>query len=519
MESYKPHKWLVAVTVMTGTLMAALDTSIVNVALPHMSGTFGASIEEITWVSTGYMLSQVIIMPIIALLSSRFGRKRFYIFSVALFTCFSMLCGVAWDLSSMVIFRIVQGFGGGTLIPLSQAILRETFPKEEQATAMSLYGLGVILGPAFGPTLGGWLTDNYSWPWIFYINVPVGIINILLIMRFIDDPPYLVREKGKLDFTGLFLMSVGIGALQIMLEKGEQKDWFASNMIKYLAVAAFIGIVLFTIRELTTDRPAVNLRILKDINFSLGSCLGGVLGMGLFSSIFILPLFLQQLLGYPAYDSGLALIPRSIAMAIAMPIGGKTYNKAGPQALIALGLFVNAVSFYLLSRLSLTVGYWDIFFPQFLQGLGFGFIFVSLSTAVLSTIEKSLLTAASGLYNVIRQIFGSVGIALAATFLTRGENLYRALLVEHVTIFRDVVPESLHRLLSLLSSQGANVSGTDLEALKFLERMVMKQASMLAYNHVFFLIAALFLLSVPLAFLVRDPQRGKGAEVMREEYD
>lgn len=427
-----------------------------------------------------------------------------------------MLCGIAWDLTSIVIFRIMQGMGGGTLIPISQAMLRETFPHEEQGTAMGIYGLGTILGPAFGPTLGGWLTDTYSWRWIFYINVPVGIVNIFLIMQFIKDPPYLVREKGKLDFAGLLFMCFGLGALQIMLEKGNQKDWFSSGLIRYLAMSACIGLVLFVWRELTTDRPAVNLRILKNINFSSGTFLGGVLGLGLFSSIFVLPLFLQQLLYYPAYNAGLMLMPRSLAMAISMPLGGRLYNRAGPKFLVGTGLFVNAVSFYALSRMSLNVGYWDIFFPQFLQGIGFGFIFVSLSTAVLSTIEKPLMTAASGLYNVVRQVFGSIGIALAATLLTRGETWNRAVLTEHVTVFSDITSQTARAFSSLLSSQGADPTTAETGALKLLDDMVMRQASMLSYNHVFFLIAALFFLSLPLILLIKDPHRAATAPVIAE---
>jgi DHA2 family multidrug resistance protein len=515
--AHKTHnKWLVTVTVMTGAMMAALDTSIVNVALPHMRGALGASVEEIAWVSTGYILSSVIVMPIIALLISRFGRKRFFVFSVMLFTGSSMLCGAAWDLPSMVAFRVLQGIGGGALIPLAQALLRETFPTEEQATAMSLFGLGVILGPAFGPTLGGWLTDNYSWPWIFYINVPVGILNVLLIMRFIEDPPYLVREKGSMDAAGLFLMAVGLGSLQIMLEKGDQKDWFTSDMIRYLAVAALVGLILFVIRELSAKRPAVNLRILKDINFSSSSFMGGILSVGVFSSLFVLPLFLEQLLDYPAYNAGLALMPRSLAMALAMPFTGRIYRRTGPRLLIALGLLVNAVSFYLLSLLSLDVGYWEIFFPQFLQGIGFGLIFVALSTAVLSTIERPLMTAATGLYNVIRQVFASVGIALAATCVTRGEIRYRAMLVEHVTGYNDATTGVIARFLSHVFTSGAGSTGTDMEALGLLERTVGRQAGMLAYNHVFFLIAVLFLVSIPLAFAIRDPQVGRGAEIIAE---
>lgn len=505
--NHTPHKWLITFTVVTATLMATLDTSIVNVALPYMRGALNASVEEITWVATGYILSAVIVMPLIGLLSSRMGRKRFYILSVGLFTCASMLCGFAWDLQSMVVFRILQGIGGGTLIPLSQAVLRETFPPEEQATAMSIFGLGIMLGPAFGPTIGGWLTDNYSWPWIFYINLPVGVLNIFLIVRFIEDPPYLVRETGKVDVAGLFFMAVGLGALQIMLEKGEQKDWFASNMIKWLALSAFLGLLFFVIRELTTDKPAVDLRILKDINFSSASLLSGVFGMGLFAAIFILPLFLQQLLGYPAYNSGLALLPRSVAMAVTMPFGGRVYNRAGPKSLIVLGLFMNVISFYQLSRLSLDVGYWELFFPQVMQGVGFGFIFVSLNTAVLATMEKPVMAAASGLYNVIRQVFSSVGIALAATFLVRGEYWYRAVLTERTTAFSDATSESMRQLSSLLSSHGANASGTDMEALKVLEMTVERQADMLAYNHVFFLIAAIFLFSLPLVPFISHKMR------------
>jgi DHA2 family multidrug resistance protein len=347
------NKWIIAVTVIMGTIMSALDTSIVNVALPYMRGGMSASVEEITWVATGYLLSNVIIMPIAAMLGSRFGRKRLYLFSVLLFTISSMLCGMAWDLSSMVAFRILQGIGGGALIPVSQAILRESFPHEEQGLAMGIYGFGVVLGPAIGPTLGGWLTDNYSWPWIFYINVPIGIINIFLGSRFLQDPPYLKREKGKIDFPGLALLIIGLGALQLMLEKGERYDWFQSDFMIALLSIAIIGIMLFIWRELSVDKPVVNLRILKDINFASGTLLGGVLGMGLYGSLFLLPLFLQQLLGYPAFDSGLVLMPRSLAMAFIMPIAGGLYNRTGPRSLIGLGLVITAFSFWQLSSISL----------------------------------------------------------------------------------------------------------------------------------------------------------------------
>jgi len=498
------HKWMIAITVMTGTIMAAMDTSIVNVALPHIRATVSASVEEISWVATGYIISSVIIMPIVAMLSSLFGRKRFLNFSVLLFTISSMLCGLAWDLNSLITFRLIQGIGGGALIPTAMAVLRETFPPKEQAKAMGIYGFGVMLGPAIAPTLGGWITDNYSWPWVFYINVPIGIINILLVLRFIKDPPYLVREKGRMDFAGLLFMACGLGAFQIFLEKGNLENWFSSNLIKYLAIISIMGFLLFIWRELTTDRPAVNLRILKDLNFSSGTFLGGLLGMGLMGGLFTLPLFLQQLLNYPAFNSGLMVLPRSMAMLIAMPIAGRLYNKTGPRWLIGTGLFMTGVSFYQFSCLSLSVGYWDIFFPQFLQGTGFGFVFTSLSTAALSTIEKPLLPAATGLYTVIRQVFGSIGIAVAATLLSRSENWYRAVLVEKISVYRDITSELLLKLSSYFYAHGLDQVGADNRAAKVLGGMVARQASMLSFNHVYFLVSILFFVSVPLAFFIKD---------------
>src|SRR5690348_5155437 len=332
------RKWVIAGTVLTGTVMAVLDSSIVNVALPDMSGTLGVTIEQITWVVTAYILANVIIMPILALLSARFGRKNFYMASVVAFTVASMLCGISHSLPEIIVWRIFQGVGGGVMITVAQAILRETFPVEEQGMAMGIYGMGVVLAPAIGPTLGGWLVDNYSWPWIFYINVPIGVLNILLVSRFIEDPPYLIREKGKIDFLGLGLMTIGLGALQLMLEKGQEKNWFQSSLIIYLAVISAAGLIFFVWRELVTDRPAVDLRILKNASFTSATFLGGVLGAGLYGSLFLLPLFLQNLLGYTAMLSGLALMPRSLAMAVIMPIGGRFYNKLGPRLLVGAGL-------------------------------------------------------------------------------------------------------------------------------------------------------------------------------------
>jgi len=497
------HKWLVTLTVMTGTTMSTLDTSIVNVAMPHIQGNLGASVEEITWVATAYILSSVIMMPLIALMSSRFGRKKFYMFSVVIFVVSSMLCGMARSLPTLVAFRVIQGIGGGTLIPVSQAILRETFPIEEQGMAMGIYGLGVILGPTCGPLLGGWLTDNYSWPWIFYINVPVCIVNILMVMRFIHDPSYLVREKGKMDWSGLAFMIIGLGSLQVMLEEGQRKEWFESSLIVWMAVIATVGLILFIWRELTTDKPAVDLRILRNVTFASGTAIGAILGMGLYSSIFILPLFLQQLMGYPALNAGMTLIPRSLAMSLIFPLAGRMYNRVGPRRMIFAGLLIGIYSFWELSRLSLDVSYWNIFFPQFLQGIGFGFIFVSLSTAALSTIERPQMTAATGLYNVIRQVFGSIGLAIAATEISSGLTRNRAFLVNHISNLNQTATSQIAFIRSAIATRIADPVAAQQMTLNIMDHRIMQQAGMLSYNHVFYLVTILFIFALPFVVLLR----------------
>lgn len=506
------HKWIIAGTVLTGTIMAVLDSSIVNVALPDMSGTLGATLEEITWVVTAYILAQVIVMPITGLLAARFGRKRFYTASVVIFTGASMACGLAHALGIMVLFRIIQGFGGGVLLTVSQAILRESFPPEEQGIAMGLYGLGAVLAPAFGPTLGGWLTDQYSWPWIFYVNVPVGILNVILVSRFIEDPPYLVREKGYIDWPGLGLLVVGLGALQLMLEEGERNDWFQSGFIVRLTVVAALGLLLFVWRELKTDKPAVNLRILKNVSFSSATALGGVLGLALNGSLFLLPVFLQNLLGFDAMQSGIIMMPRSIAMAVLMPIGGRFYNRLGPRVLVGSGLLIAGGGFYQMSRLTTDVAFWDLFWPQLWQGVGFSLIFVALSTAALSTIPKPRMTAATGLYNVVRQVMGSVGIAIAATTLSSSSVRYHAILSENAGASRWGA-QWLERMTAGMISKGADAFTAKAQALRILNGMIGRQAAVLAYNHVFVLVSALFVIGFPLVFLLRRGHPGADVEL------
>jgi DHA2 family multidrug resistance protein len=410
----------------------------------------------------------------------------------------------------MVVFRVLQGFGGGVLLTVSQAILRESFPPEEQGIAMGLYGLGAVLAPAFGPTLGGWLTDQYSWPWIFYINVPVGVVNLILVSRFIEDPSYLVREKGYIDWPGLGLLVAGLGGLQLMLEEGERNDWFQSGFIVRLAIVAAVGLVLFVWRELTTERPAVDLRMLSNISFSSATALGGVLGLALTASLFLLPVFLQNLLGFNAMQSGFTLMPRSLAMAVLMPIGGRFYNKLGPRVLVGSGLLIAGGAFYSMSKLTTSVGYWDLFWPQLWQGVGFSLIFVALSTAALSTIPRPRMTAASGLYNVVRQVMGSVGIAIAATTLSTTTVRYHAILSEDAGA-SIAGRQWLDALTKGMMAKGADAFTATQQSMRVLDGLITRQAAVLAYNHVFVLVSALFFIGFPLVFLLR---RGSpGAEV------
>jgi MFS transporter, DHA2 family, multidrug resistance protein len=510
------NKWMVTLAVITGTIMAALDTSIVNVALPNMSGTLGCSIEEITWVITAYILSNVIIMPIIALLSARFGRKSFYVFSVITFTASSMACGLARSLPSMVLFRVLQGVGGGVLMTVSQAILRESFPAEQQGVAMGVYGMGAVVAPAVGPTLGGWLTDNYSWPWIFYINVPIGVLTLFLVSRFVHDPPYLQRGKGAIDWLGLSLMATGLGALQLLLEKGETEGWFESRLIVALASVAALGLIGFVWRELVAAKPAVNLRLLNNATFTSATLVAGILGMALNASLFLLPVFLQNFLGYPAVQSGLALMPRSLAMMVLMPLGGLLYNRLGPRLLVGAGLVISAYSFWRLGQLSSDVGFWDIFMPQLWQGVGFSLIFVALSTAALAAIDRPQITAASGLYNVIRQVCGSIGIAAAVTMVSRGTVRYRSALGEHVTVGDTRTQAWLHSATAAMVRAGSDAETAAHRALKLLDIYVTRQAAVLAYNHVYQLVTASFVLCLPLVLLLRRPQGHVEVEIGAE---
>ena len=510
------NPWLVTIAVTVGTLMGALDTSIVNVALPYIRANLGASLTEIAWISVGYIIALVIIMPMTAWLGATFGRKRVYMACLALFTLASFFCGAARSLGLLVFFRILQGLGAGALQPTEQAILRETFPAEKQAMAMGLYGLAVMIGPAIGPTLGGWITDNYNWPWIFYINIPIGIAGLWMVHRFVHDPPYLREQRGKtkVDGVGIALLTVGLGSMQTVLEEGQINDWFESSFIVGLTVVAVVALVAFVWWELRVENPVVDLSVLRNMSFTTGTFIGGILGVSLYSSMFLVPLFLQELLQYPATTSGLALMPRSLVMLVCMPIGGLLYNRLGPKWMIGSGLLIAGVAPIMMSHFTLQTGMLDLLWPQMIQGVGFVLIFVALSTTSLAGIERRKMTSATGLYNLVRQLGGSFGTAIFATMLERDQQSNRAVLMQQINPYNPAYTQHVQAIQQGFTARGLDIWNAQQKALKVLEGMVAGQASILAFERAFFIIGALFFLCLPLIFLLKSAPRTGHAELV-----
>src|SRR5437762_208584 len=429
------NPWLIAVSVMFATFMEVLDTTVVNVSLPHIAGTLSASIDEATWALTSYLVANAIILPMTGWLASMFGRKRLLMLSVVGFTTASFLCGLAPTLSSLIFFRVVQGATGGALHPLSQAVLLEAFPPQDRGKAMGFWGLGIVVAPILGPVLGGWLTDSYSWRWVFYINIPVGIASIVMTRLFIFDPPYLRAESRKIDYWGIGMLAVGIGALQIVLDKGQEEDWFASPMITTLAVIAVATLGALIVHELTTRNPIVDLRVFKARSYAVGVFLMTVVGFVLYGSLVLLPIMLQTLLGYPSLQAGIAMSPRGIGAFIMMPITGLMTGWFDPRKLLGAGLIIAGTTLLWLSNLNLQAGYWDIFWPQLVQGVGMSLLFVPLTTVAMAPIPRERMGNATSLFNLMRNIGGSVGIAVTGTLLARHSQATVSTLGSNVTMY------------------------------------------------------------------------------------
>ena len=414
------NKWLVTIAVMAGTFMEIVDTTVVNVALPHIAGSLAASVDETTWILTAYLVSNAIILPITGWLSVLFGRKRFLILCITLFTVSSMLCGMATSLGMLIIFRIIQGVGGGALQPISQAILLETFPVAERGMAMAIWGIGVIIAPIVGPVMGGWVTDNLTWRWAFYINLPIGLLSLILTWLFIFDPDYLRRQRaGSIDYWGLGLLIVGLGALQVVLDKGERDDWFSSAFITRLAIIAVVGLGVLIYHELKTRHPVVELRLFKERNYAAGVTIMFFFGFVLYGTILLLPLFLQTLMGYDATLAGWALAFGGIGSLMIMPVVGRLTMVMDSRKIVFVGLLINAYAVYLMSGYTTTIDFYHAWWPRFVQGFGLGATFVSLTTLTMSRISQEKMGNATGIFNLMRNLGGSFGIATATTLLAR----------------------------------------------------------------------------------------------------
>ena len=511
-DRIRGNKWAVAAAVTFGTLMGTIDSSIINVALPHLKGTLSATTAEITWVSTGYIVASVIIMPLTAFLGARFGRKRIYMAGLVLFLIGSFFCGAARNLPVLVVFRILQGIGAGALQPTEQAILRDTFPPEEQGMAMGLYGFVIMLGPAVGPTLGGYIVDNWSWPWIFYINIPVGLIGLLMVWTFVEDPSYLVRHTGKIDWTGMGLLVVGLAALQTLLERGEENDWFQSPTNVMLAVVAGATLLFWIAHEIEVSNPSVNLRVFRDQTFASGTFMSAGLMSVLFSTIFLLPLYMQELLRYDAMQSGLALMPRSITMLIAIPIVGRFYNNLPPRGVIAFGLVVSGITCWMMSKFTLESSYYQIVLPQIFQGVGMACIFIPLTTVSLATIDKRTMSQATGVQNLVRQLGGSFGVAIFASLLTRFGNVARAGIIRNLPSSSPDVYGQVQMMTQGFMARGADLTTARARALGVLDMRVMGQSAMIGFEHAFALGAILFFCLVPMVLLLKVPPRTAGGQ-------
>jgi DHA2 family multidrug resistance protein len=503
------NPWMVAIAVMTGTFMEVLDTTVVNVSLPHIAGSLSATIDESTWALTSYLVANAIILPLTGWLANQFGRKRLLMLSVTGFTASSFLCGLAPNLPLLILFRVIQGATGGALQPISQAVLLEAFPPEQRGRAMGFWGLGIVVAPILGPVLGGWLTDSYSWRWVFYINIPVGIASLLLTRLYVFDPPYIGRRAVKIDYWGIGLLTVGVGSLQILLDKGQEDDWFESHFMVTLAILAVMGLLAFVVRELMAAHPVVDLRAFRERTYSIGVFLMTVLGFVLYGSLVLLPILLQTLLGYPSLQAGIALAPRGMGSFLAMPVVGLILGKVDARKLLALGLIGGSLTLFWFGALNLQTGYWDIFWPQFIQGISLGLLFVPLTTITMDPIPPEKMGNATSIFNLMRNIGGSMGIAASTTLLARRQQLHIHELGAHVDAFNPQARQMFEGLRTLFMSRGADFATATDRARAALFGMVARQAQMVSFTDVFRWLALLFLATLPLLLLMRSPRAGR----------
>jgi DHA2 family multidrug resistance protein len=492
-------------------VLELIDTSIVNVAIPHMMGNLGATLDEITWVSVAYIIANVIIISMSAWLSSFFGRKRYFAGSIAIFVIASFFCGNSHSLGTLVLWRTVQGIGGGALLSTAQATLREAFPPEELGVAMAIFGVGVMVGPTIGPTLGGWIVDNYSWPWVFYINIPLGIVAFIATLAYLKDAVHQVRAKN-IDLWGIFLLTVAVGSLQWMLERGERYDWWESAFITSLAVIALVSGIALIWRELTTDEPVVNFRILKSRQLTAGVAMGMVLGFALYGSVFILPIFLQQNLGMSAWQTGKVILPGALASAATMAVVGRNSNRLDARYTVVAGAALYMLSMWQMSLATSVSGAEDFFWPLIWRGVGLGLIFVPLTNATIADLSPKDLAQGTGMFNLFRQLGGSLGIAIMTTLLSHVTKVQQTYVTEHVAAGSAETMSRLALITKGLIAQGINPVLAPEAAAKVLNGQIQLQASMLAFSKMYLLSGIILVASLPLLLLFRTGKAiGHGA--------
>ena len=512
-EAAQPSKnpWLIAVSVMLATFMEVLDTSIAAVALPYIAGSLSATNDEATWVLTSYLVANAIVLPASSWFSLKFGRKRFLITCIIIFTISSFMCGAATSLALILIARAVQGAGGGALQPLSQAILLESFPADKRGLGMAVFALGVVVAPVLGPTLGGWLTDTYTWRWAFYINIPVGIFAIIMISRFVEDPPYIKNAKpAKLDAIGLGLLAIWLACLQIILDKGQEDDWFGATWIRWASVALVVALVLFLVREFRHKKPLVDLRVFRHRNFALGCILIGLFGAAIYGLVTLLPLFYQELMGYTAFTAGWAVSPRGIGAILAMPIIGVLTAKIDNRFLIALGFLLFGISSLWFGRATLGISQWTFLWAIVISGFGSGCIFVPLSTTSVAGLPNEEIGNATGLYNLMRNIGGSIGIAVVNTMVIRRAQLHRTELSHSLNPANPVLQNQLQGLQHYLMSQGSSAVTAMDRAVALTDRTLAAQATLWSYVDDFRYMALVCFLCIPVTFLLKKAVGKRG---------
>jgi DHA2 family multidrug resistance protein len=479
---------LITITVMLGLIMAIIDSTIVNVALDTIAGNLGASIDEVSWVATGYILASVIVMPLNGWLTAYFGRKNFYAGCLTIFTISSFLCGTAHSIWQLVFYRVIQGFGGGALQPTAQAILFETYPPERRGAAMAIFGLGAMVGPAVGPTLGGYIVDNYSWPLIFFINLPIGITAFIMTLLFIPNPSFLQKPKGEVDWWGLTLLASGLASLQYVLERGQHDDWYSSDTIWILTIVAVVGLTWFMIKTVRDRYPLVDLAVFRFRTFTIGNVIGIISGFGLFGTALILPLFFQLILGFTAFDTGMALLPGALATAVSMVVVGRLVGRIDGRVLVGFGMVVFGAATWMMGGLTESAGYWDVFWPRLIQGFGLGFLFVPLSTVMLGAVPREELAGATGVSTLLRQLGGSFGIAILTTLLAREAAIAQNALASGVTQTHGYPLATLGRLVGI-------------------------SAQVISYDYLFRLTAIIFFAATPLVVFMRPSRRSSATPV------